>query len=272
MTTPKTKTGSTSPSSTSRTTTNTNNPKVATARTSAQSGRSGQASTSSSQATSQKAHQSHRRLARVKPKERKTQQNTITTMLGRISSTTWTLIITGVILVGFVAFAWALNNNGNTTNGAVSDASVGSKAPAIDPLLDTEGNTIDPMQYIGKEVVILDLFAPWCPSCQAVVPTLNRVQAEYKDQGVKVIGITTSPDGFTRGVPITLDDLKQFKAQFGVQYTELLDPSTKVASDYKVTGYPSLYIINKRGEIAYKSVGAKTFEELKVEIDKVLNS
>jgi thiol-disulfide isomerase/thioredoxin len=38
-------------------------------------------------------------------------------------------------------------------------------------------------------VVLLDFWAPWCAPCQERVPLLNALQADYRTQGLTVIGL-----------------------------------------------------------------------------------
>ncbi|MDQ7041325.1 MAG: TlpA disulfide reductase family protein [Rhodothermus sp.] len=46
--------------------------------------------------------------------------------------------------------------------------------------------------YRGQ-VILLNLWATWCPPCLAEIPELNRFQQVYRDQGVVVIMISDEP-------------------------------------------------------------------------------
>ncbi|MFT5661581.1 MAG: thiol-disulfide isomerase/thioredoxin [Sulfurimonas sp.] len=62
----------------------------------------------------------------------------------------------------------------------------------------------------GK-VIIFDIFATWCPPCQASAIHLSSLQKKFKDDLV-VIGVTIE-DGISNA------DLEDFKSKFHAEYT-----------------------------------------------------
>ena len=66
------------------------------------------------------------------------------------------------------------------------------------------------LQDAKAKVIIFDIFATWCPPCQASATHLTSLQEKYKDDLV-VIGVTIE-DG------ISNDALKEFKKQYNAQY------------------------------------------------------
>lgn len=61
----------------------------------------------------------------------------------------------------------------------------------------------------GK-VIILDIFATWCPPCQAGATHLTSLQKKYKDDLI-VIGVTIEDD-------ISNADLESFKTNYNADY------------------------------------------------------
>ncbi len=55
-------------------------------------------------------------------------------------------------------------------------------------LKDMHGADVRLADYKGK-VIILNFWATWCGPCQTEIPDLVRTYAEYKDQGVVVLGV-----------------------------------------------------------------------------------
>ncbi|MDB2562617.1 TlpA family protein disulfide reductase [Sulfurimonas sp.] len=68
----------------------------------------------------------------------------------------------------------------------------------------------------GK-VVIFDIFATWCPPCQASATHLTSLQKKFKDDLI-VIGVTIE-DG------ISNEKLKEFKNDFNAQYPIVNSPT-----------------------------------------------
>lgn len=117
--------------------------------------------------------------------------------------------------------------------------------PAPDfTLKDPTGNEHTLSDYRGK-VVILDFWATWCQPCLMVMPDLNAVHQQYKDQGVVVIGINAWENGDPAGL---------MKAR-GWDYLLLLQ-GDRVAADYQVTGIPTMVVIDPSGMIVQRKVGA----------------
>lgn len=69
------------------------------------------------------------------------------------------------------------------------------------------GFTVDEAE--GK-VIIFDIFATWCPPCQAEATHLTSLQEKYKDD-LLILGITIEEG-------ITKEKLEAFKTEFNAQY------------------------------------------------------
>jgi thiol-disulfide isomerase/thioredoxin len=46
----------------------------------------------------------------------------------------------------------------------------------------------------GK-ILLVNFWATWCPPCRKEIPSLMKIHAKYKDQGVSVIGISMDEGG-----------------------------------------------------------------------------
>ena len=54
-------------------------------------------------------------------------------------------------------------------------------------------DVVDPSM---TKLVIVDFFAEWCAPCKALPPVLEKVAAEYADQGVVLAKVDTDKDQF----------------------------------------------------------------------------
>ena len=50
---------------------------------------------------------------------------------------------------------------------------LGTTGPAV-TLADLDGKVVDLGQYVGKQPVLLEFWATWCPLCKALEPSLKR--------------------------------------------------------------------------------------------------
>jgi peroxiredoxin len=123
-----------------------------------------------------------------------------------------------------------------------------------------DGRAVSLSDFRGQ-VVVLNFWATWCPSCRAEMPDLERAYQAYKGKRVEFLGISVDTD--TRLVD-------SFVKEVGVTYTILLDPSNRVASDYAIWALPTTYIVDEKGMIVGTPIGQLTESMLKEMLDQVL--
>src|SRR5215216_1058957 len=74
---------------------------------------------------------------------------------------------------------------------AVASAQSSSTAPAL-ALKDVRGRRLRLSDYKG-DVVLINFWATWCPPSQSEIPDLIKMQRHYRNQGLRIIGITYPP-------------------------------------------------------------------------------
>ncbi|WSG70944.1 TlpA family protein disulfide reductase [Nonomuraea glycinis] len=135
-------------------------------------------------------------------------------------------------------------------------------APAIEgPTLD--GGTASLAAHQGK-VVVINFWASWCGPCRAEAPVLKEVAAKTKGSGVEFIGI----DFKDRKA-----DALAFERTEQSGYPSIFDQPGKVALAFQGTvppaAIPSTLIIDERGRIAARALGAVTYTDLMNTVTKV---
>ncbi len=112
--------------------------------------------------------------------------------------------------------------------------------PAPDwKLSDLSGRRHSLSDYRGK-VIILDWWYKNCPWCILAMPALTEVAQRYADRGVAVFGMNVDRDA--NSARFAVDKVKP-------GYPSLL-AGRDVAKEYGVTGYPTLFIVDKQGKVA----------------------
>ncbi len=131
---------------------------------------------------------------------------------------------------------------------AYANLKAGAKAPDFS-LKDLDGKTFtlaDNFKAPGK-VVLLDIWATWCPPCRAEIPHLVKLQAKYKDKPVVFVGVA---------VDERKADVAAFAKKNNINYIVCPDERGKAISEkYSVRGIPATYIIDKKGVIRYVHSG-----------------
>jgi len=101
--------------------------------------------------------------------------------------------------------------------------------------------------YKGQ-VVLLNVWATWCPPCKAEMPSLQRLYEAYGDKGLKLVAV--SIDDY-----VSEDSIRAFAKNFGITFEILHDSTHAIERLYQTTGYPESFVIGREGTIRKKWIG-----------------
>lgn len=124
-------------------------------------------------------------------------------------------------------------------------AATGRAAP--DFRFTAEGRETRLAELRGR-VVIVNFWATWCPPCVEEMPALNRLHELLRDDGALVVGISVDEDAAA---------YERFLAEHRIAFPNLRDPDRRIASAFGTSMYPETYILDTRGRIARKIIGAQ---------------
>jgi peroxiredoxin len=123
----------------------------------------------------------------------------------------------------------------------------GRKAPDF-KLISIDGKKIslsDLSKPIDKKhpssVVLLDFWATWCPPCREEIPHLQKLHEKYAKDGLSVVGIAGDSDSKAM--------VRSFAKAKKLTYAILLDTSADAHRTYGIRGYPTVYLIDRKGII-----------------------
>lgn len=143
---------------------------------------------------------------------------------------------------------------------------IGDAAPDFEGMFYTENKMFKFSEYIGKNVIIVDFWYTHCQPCVRAIPALSELYKEHKDSGLKIFGLN-SVDNQAH----SLDYLDKFLSKREVTYdVVMIKPDVDIK--YKIRSYPTMYIVDKEGKIAFVEVGydKEEFETLKEKVEKLL--
>ena len=111
------------------------------------------------------------------------------------------------------------------------------------PALAEPQRTVTPADLQGH-IALLNVWATWCPTCLAEHAALKALA----DQGVVIYGVNYKDDP---------DKARQWLQQFGDPYRLTInDEAGQLGIDLGVYGAPETYLLDARGVIRYRHVGA----------------
>ena len=166
----------------------------------------------------------------------------------------WLIPLAALPVVGLLAYGLRSDPR------AIPSPLVGRPAPAF-ALTAYDGTPLS-LAGLQGQVVVLNFWASWCvPACYEEAPVLEAGWRAYRERGVVVVGVD---------IQDTEEAGRKFIQQFGLTFPNAPDPKGRVSIDYGVYGVPETFVIDRRGIIRKKHVGAVTAEALREAVEPLL--
>ncbi|NNK64362.1 MAG: TlpA family protein disulfide reductase [Gemmatimonadetes bacterium] len=159
--------------------------------------------------------------------------------------------VAALLLMGMVVVAAWLGRDRYTAIIA------GSDAPTFSAMT-LDGAPVSLADLDGK-VVLLNVWATWCPPCRFEMPSMQRLHEAVDDEDFVVLAVSVDaaepgePDVFGRvagDVPANIEEN-------GYTFTVWHDPPGTIQRTYQTTGVPESFVIGRDGVI-YKKVAGPT--------------
>lgn len=145
--------------------------------------------------------------------------------------------------------------------------SVGKPAPGF-TVQDMKGNQVTLSDYWGQ-YVLLDFWGSWCGPCLKLIPETKAAYEKYKGKRVQFISVALDEeeDRATLSGLIEKHDLSWPQI-----FQDMSDKSKSgVVDKYLVSAFPSIILINPKGEIIYRGTGKFGLVEAKELLDKEID-
>lgn len=126
---------------------------------------------------------------------------------------------------------------------------------------DVAGNPVSLESFKGQYVLI-DFWASWCAPCRKENPNLKKAYDEFKDKGLKIIGVSLDHDKDRWVHAIEKDGLPW------IQVSDLKGWKNAVAEAYGVNAVPANFLVDPDGEIIATNLRGEALEE---KLDEVLH-
>ena len=146
---------------------------------------------------------------------------------------------------------------------------VGQPAPDVTGENYLTGEKFNLSDYKGK-VVILDFWYSHCPPCVRAIPKLSELYEEYHDKGLEVFGLNSIDN--KPGDKQNTEVFYAFLKHVGIKYPPIRTESS-VDRAYKIIAYPSIYILDRDGKVAFIEVGfgKDSYDKIKAKVEELLS-
>lgn len=110
---------------------------------------------------------------------------------------------------------------------------------------DEGGKPVDLKAITAGKVVVLDLWATWCPPCVENIPRLVRLAEASQGTDLLIIGLDVGEEDFSKVV--------RFGKDLQVNYPLYFDPSFAYADQLGSSKVPTVLVLDRSGNVVHRS-------------------
>jgi len=138
---------------------------------------------------------------------------------------------------------------------------VGATPPAV-TIEDLDGHPTDLSTLVGKQPVLIEFWATWCPLCAALMPRLDSAYAKHHNDVAFVaiaVAVNESPASVKRHL------VKQ-----PVPFRFLWDTNGGAVRAFQAPSTSYVVLLDAKGKVAYTGVGAE--QDIETALRKVVGN
>ncbi len=160
-----------------------------------------------------------------------------------------------------------------------ANAAVGDKAPDFDVSEWINGDGIS-IEDLRGQVVVIDFFQLWCPSCNTFsIPLMHEWEEKYaqaiQDKKLKILSIHTVFEGHALQTPMVLKGFLKLRGIEHLVGNDRLAPgqtTPETMKRYQTLGTPEVAIIDQHGVIRFQRAGFFDVPSAEQLIEELLQS
>lgn len=132
---------------------------------------------------------------------------------------------------------------------------------------DYAGNTVNPMQFKGKYLLI-DVWATWCGPCKYQIPYLKKLAEELKDQDIAFLSVSVDKQA-------NKEKWKTMLKEYGLEGHGVISPDAfdhKFFKSYGISSIPRFMLVDPKGKVVMSRSRRPSEKLLKVQLKELLAS
>ena len=144
---------------------------------------------------------------------------------------------------------------------ADSGAAAPETATVGAPMPPYTAKTLDGREFdlasLKGSVVLLNIWATWCPPCRHEIPELIKLHDRYGPRGFQVVGASVDGEESAK-------DLAPMVKERNIDYPVILDTKGKIADIFETNVLPTSALIDRQGRVVWTRVGTVEADEKEV--------
>jgi len=122
------------------------------------------------------------------------------------------------------------------------------------------------LKQLRGRVVMVDFWTFGCYNCRNTLPSVKNWDERYREKGLTIIGVHTPELDAERKI----ENVRREVLDLGIRYHVLTDNDYATWSAYKVEGWPTMFLVDKKGQVRWMHVGEGAYDEAEQTIQKLL--
>lgn len=131
-------------------------------------------------------------------------------------------------------------------------------------LVDIDGwlqSPVESLEELRGKVVVVEFWTFGCYNCKNRMPYTQEMYAEYRDQGLEIVGIHSPEFKYEEDV----DNIKKALVDLGVTWPVVLDTRRRTFWEWQAGGtayWPRTYVLDREGRVRFDHIGEGEYREL----------
>lgn len=117
---------------------------------------------------------------------------------------------------------------------------------------DVETGRAVSLSDLEGQVVLLNIWATWCPPCETEMPSMERLYREFAAEGFTVVALSVDQESTSL--------VRRWVEERELSFTVLHDREGRFEESYQTFGVPESFLIDRDGRLVARELGPRTWD------------
>lgn len=138
---------------------------------------------------------------------------------------------------------------------------IGQTAPVF-ALQDDRGRPVSLDTYRGQ-IVVMNLWASWCPPCRAEMPDLQRLSQAYSGRGLAIVGVNEGESP---------ERAREFADALHIAFPIWVDDQQRYGRVYAALGLPTTIVVGRDGKVVRGFDGPLAYPQMRAAVNDLVTA